>query len=56
MSIYDAEIRIRSHSEKDLNSTLRVGDYGPLRLFDRTVITRLMAISEVIIPPTSSSP
>src|SRR5207237_4025477 len=40
---------------KDLNSILRVGDYGPLRLFDRTMITRLMAISEVIIPPTNSS-
>src|SRR5437870_13721859 len=41
---------------KDLNSILRAGDYGPFRLFDRTVVTRLMAISEVIIPPTSRSP
>src|SRR6266571_3038121 len=43
-------------SRKELNSILRVGDYGPFRLFDRTVITRLMAISEVIITPTRSSP
>src|SRR5439155_25289019 len=41
---------------KGLNSMLTVGDYRPFRLFDRNVITRLIAISEVIIPPTSRSP